>query len=1015
MGKKTKSEVKPAEATPVEVSVPAPKPAQTKTQPISWSFLRIVSKPNLALIVLLYILVVHLTGLYIFTRGFLLSRVSIPTLSPAYNGTAPIAPTHNKAVIIIIDALRTDFVSPHHPSPKSPNHHGILTLPAEFSAGHPEHSLILNTYSDPPTATMQRLKGITTGSLPTFIDISSNFASTAIEEDSIISQAVNAGKKVVFMGDDTWMNLFPTSFAHAHPYDSFNVEDLHTVDNGVIEHLFPYLQPENSSRWDVLIGHFLGVDHVGHRVGPERDTMKDKLTQMDQVLRDVVDLLEENTLLVVLGDHGMDSKGNHGGDSNLETAAALWMYSKGAPIHHSLSGGEVLPRYTFPGSTVPLRHANQIDLVPTLSLLLGLPIPFNNLGTVIPECFKDAAQLELATKMNTEQIMRYLEAYGDTDIIDSLQAPWQKVHTSSTATSTTAHREFALVALEKLRSLWAQFSVPMITLGSVILGLSVPTLLAFYIGVRNNGPSWDVFARLALDTAIVPSLGVGVVSGAVAAAVQPSSAPLAAIAGIIITSEVLLSLPIVLQISRPSLASWDLVRFIGPLVLILHAVSFASNSFIMWEDRMVVYLLNTISVIYFVKAFAAPTLDMRLKSAGTSFGIMALTRLIGGITVCREEQQPYCHVTFYHGSTPTVSATTLGIIAMIALHLPRAIGMTLSLSKSLAGPATSILGTSWRITLVLNAVYWILEWAESWDGLQPRAVPVVQLIRTWAARLSFASICLVLPYQWLTSALCIKIERDPDQTGDQSAVTVFGFANAYGSTYILFFLIPFAAVHLVSQPMAQITLAGMLIVILLYIELIDTRRDAILLRRSFSTSNPGAFDGTPSTALVRPSFTDVVPLVLLGHIAFFATGHQAVLTSIQWKAAFVGFSTVTYPFSPLLVIINTWGGYFLSAIALPLLALWNISPRPQGSIPLLAHTLQVALAGIIYHTTTTLASAIFAAHLRRHLMVWKVFAPRFMLAGVTLVVFDLGVLVAVGVGMRVTAWKVWKTFKCEAV
>lgn len=30
---------------------------------------------------------------------------------------------------------------------------------------------------------------------------------------------------------------------------------------------------------------------------------------------------------------------------------------------------------------------SQIDIVPTLSLLLGLPIPFSNLGSVIPELF----------------------------------------------------------------------------------------------------------------------------------------------------------------------------------------------------------------------------------------------------------------------------------------------------------------------------------------------------------------------------------------------------------------------------------------------------------------------------------------------------------------------------------------------------------------------------------------------------------------------------------------------------
>ena len=61
------------------------------------------------------------------------------------------------------------------------------------------------------------------------------------------------------MGDDTWTTVFPSSFELEFPYDSFNVEDLHTVDEGVIEHLFPLLEDE-SKPWDFIIVHFLGVE-----------------------------------------------------------------------------------------------------------------------------------------------------------------------------------------------------------------------------------------------------------------------------------------------------------------------------------------------------------------------------------------------------------------------------------------------------------------------------------------------------------------------------------------------------------------------------------------------------------------------------------------------------------------------------------------------------------------------------------------------------------------------------------
>lgn len=37
--------------------------------------------------------------------------------------------------------------------------------------------------------------------------------------------------------------------------------------------------------WDVLVAHFLGVDHCGHRFGPDHPAMADKLIQMDGVIR----------------------------------------------------------------------------------------------------------------------------------------------------------------------------------------------------------------------------------------------------------------------------------------------------------------------------------------------------------------------------------------------------------------------------------------------------------------------------------------------------------------------------------------------------------------------------------------------------------------------------------------------------------------------------------------------------------------------------------------------------------
>lgn len=88
--------------------------------------------------------------------------------------------------------------------------------------------------ADPPTVTMQRLKGLTTGGLPTFIDFRDNFHSPEVAEDNWVAQVKDraarrrrtdkgeGGGELVFMGDDTWTSLYPTYFSRSYPFPSFN-------------------------------------------------------------------------------------------------------------------------------------------------------------------------------------------------------------------------------------------------------------------------------------------------------------------------------------------------------------------------------------------------------------------------------------------------------------------------------------------------------------------------------------------------------------------------------------------------------------------------------------------------------------------------------------------------------------------------------------------------------------------------------------------------------------------------
>jgi phosphatidylinositol glycan class O len=178
---------------------------------------------------------------------------------------------------------------------------------------------------------------------------------------------------------------------------------------------------------------------------------------------------------------------------------------------------------------------------------------------------------------------------------------------------------------------------------------------------------------------------------------------------------------------------------------------------------------------------------------------------------------------------------------------------------------------------------------------------------------------------------------------------------------------------------------------------------------------------------VTLTLDEVVPLALLARLAFFASGHQATLSSIQWKSAFVLTPTVTYPLSPLLVILNTFGPTTLIALATSLLGIWNVAPlehttttstssdasdappKSQARVATLA-AVRAALGVSQYFAALLLGSALSAALLRRHLMVWKVFAPRYMLAAVELVCVDVALLGGLWLGVGRIVGRITRVF-----
>ena len=823
------------------------------------------------------------------------------------------------------------------------------------------------------------------------------------------------------MGDDTWMSVFPDTFEPnmTFPYDSFNVEDLHTVDEGVIKHLFPLLE-DPSKPFDFLIGHFLGVDHVGHRVGPDHPSMKAKLQQMNDVLTRVVEKMDDNTLLIVLGDHGMDRAGDHGGDGILETSSAMWIYSKGhALIDTSLSVPSGLLQFkTFPGTTIRHRSIQQIDILPTLSLLLGLPIPYNNLGTVIPELFwhdHKGRTLERALQINVAQIMRYLDTYRSSPSGGELDEGWKNIQSAWTATQTSGVGEtnlvtlmnFNRVALAACRTMWAQFNPILMSLGLLLLGADLCATWSVYSGLSALKGDWNPWLTKQLKISVQVGAG-GAVLGFLGHLGLRSYSPGVDSLDCIIFVGSLLS-AITLIVSTPPNISFSTLKS-TPVILILHTIAFLSNSFTFWEDRVVGFLLVSSIVPYALVGLNAPNKRLRYRILGFSFLFAVCVRLISISTVCREEQQPYCNVTFYASSSvPSPPLLVLGLVIPTMTTLPYVIKKFMQISRSDRGVSKTHLPIVLAPSLIAGSIFWLMEWADSATLLGDDWSSLLRLGRTWLARLTFGWGFFVGGTLWWLMPVCLDI--DVIGQGEKRQVQVIGYANAFGSPYFIFWTLFLSLISISTQLTGQLVLALGTVALMAYLEVLDSVRDvkgiaAAVVDGVASSSVPVA-----SSNLSPPvQFMDVIPLALLGVHMLYGTGHQSTITSLQWKSAFLLTPTVAYPFSPITVVLNSLGPTFLMALGAPLLALWNRAPLADSQIKIKRESILSSLSMMIYYTGLLLGTSVSAAILRRHLMVWKVFAPRFMAAVLELLAVDVAVVLGVGVGVERVEGKILEIF-----
>lgn len=303
-------------------------------------------------------------------------------------------PHFDKLLFILIDALGTEFI----PSIRNqlPYSETIsikhVDRQQHFSMPFLEDKIIrhkamgFTAKAATPTVTMPRVKSLVSGTIPSFVDLIYNLARdvSKFDDDNFVKIAATRGKQVVFYGDDTWLALFDRSlFLRSKETFSFFASDYTIVDTNVTVEAIPETE-RNPIDWDLLILHYLGLDHIGHVFGTnEHPLFKTKLLEMDSVIQQLTSNLEpkgHKVLTIVCGDHGMNEVGNHGGSSFLESNTAMVFM----PINKNFTG-----QHHGPQSKI-----NQIDLAITVSVLMGLPIPRMSKGVLIEPLMRNLIPLD---------------------------------------------------------------------------------------------------------------------------------------------------------------------------------------------------------------------------------------------------------------------------------------------------------------------------------------------------------------------------------------------------------------------------------------------------------------------------------------------------------------------------------------------------------------------------------------------------------------------------------------------
>ncbi|XP_063221632.1 GPI ethanolamine phosphate transferase 3 isoform X2 [Bacillus rossius redtenbacheri] len=802
-------------------------------------------------LVLLWFSYIFVSGVVLFMRGFLLHKkvyLDKSTCESQAGSTcskehgwcrdeaAACRETSTRVVLLLVDALRYDFAEwQGDDETDAPPYHNKLRVLRELLAREPGHARLWRFLADPPTTTAQRLKALATGSLPTFVDAGANFAAPELREDNVVDQLVAHGRPVVLMGDDTWTGLLPGRFVRQYPFPSFDVRDLDSVDEGVRRHLGAELARRD---WALLVAHLLGVDHCGHRYGPHHPEMARKLREVDQLVREVAEAMDNNTLLFVVGDHGMTSTGDHGGDSEAEVTSAMFVYSKRPLLSEELEG--------------PLESINQVDLVPTLAAALGVPIPFSSLGRLVlaalpssGDAARDRRLAASAMRSNVEQVARFVAVHAERsgqfpeDQLHALADQLALLERNGDSPEGLVHeaRTYVRLAKKMCEEVWVQFDTWLMSRGLLIVLLAL--LLVYWVGV---GLPQEQLGRALDGRPGVAGAGAVVLAAVCGALWSPGDRVTVACSWSGLASLLVLA-GVGWQHRREIAAHHEARRGLSDsLVLAASLCVSLSNSYVQEEAGVLSYLLLTVVWLQLWRGRASPV------AAALVLGLSVAVRLSHAFWAGRDGQRKP------RPSAVLVAPVALGLVVTVARMWMRSCGNLVGFS-----PTVVVARYLPSVVVVCTGGYWALQ------GLPRRLLlPWHLQLLPWVAYalVAIALVCLCArplcvfcaPQREVTYGQEDAVPRlfqhvkELMQEGDErSTPVVYGLATAYSAAFgVAGLFVCLLAALLLGSVYAQGLVLFVAAEVLLLVVMTELRPEAKL---SVAGGGPGAAPAAGGPAL----------------------------------------------------------------------------------------------------------------------------------------------------------------------